>query len=137
MTGLPGSSARATMSCVVSNTLRTPGAKLGLSVKLVIFTGLALLMVFFVAPAAYDLGRSYFWRSTACRILSSEVKPNGQLYEFAATYQYTLNEHEYDSQYSGGASSDYNRAERLVDRYPAGTAATGYVNSSNPGESIL
>ncbi len=121
----------------MSDTLRAPGAKLGQSVKLVIFTVLALLMVICVARATYDLGRAYFWRSTPCLILSSEVKLHGQLYVFEATYQYTLDLREYNSKYVGGASSDYNRAQRLMDRYPVGAAATCYVNWPNPGESIL
>src|SRR5262249_49688046 len=75
------------------------------------------------------------------RITTSEIRtlPKGQ-YVFLVKYQYALKGREYVSdkftvEYQG--DSDYTKAQRLLQKYPAGSRVTCYVNPKNPSEAVL
>jgi hypothetical protein len=137
---------------VISNgvTVRT-GGQAGVFGKL--FATLFFL-VFFAAGAFFtsllirdvaQSARTYSWRKTECRIESSHVTEDRRSgdsspYQFEVEYNYSIGQRVYSSTRHTRAESrfaDYNQAQRLVDRYPAGARSVCYVNPSNPTEAVL
>jgi heme/copper-type cytochrome/quinol oxidase subunit 2 len=104
-----------------------------------IFTGLIIRDVFLAAT-------TYGWQRVECEILESRVadrrrsSDDSTPYWFEVKYSYSLNGKTFTSekyQRTGGAFSDYSKAQRLADRFAARSESVCYINPSNPSEAVL
>src|SRR5262245_31432266 len=83
------------------------------------------------------------WVETPCTIVSSAVASkmdsDGTSYAPEIHYHYSLDGGEFKGdQYSFMTLwSERNWAQRIVDRYPAGSTSVCYYNPKNPGQSVL
>ena len=101
------------------------------------FTGLIIRDVFRTVA-------TYTWRRVDCQILESRVADRGRSgsspYQFEVKYTYSFNGRTFTSEKyrgSGGAFSDYSKAQRLADRFAPRSQSVCYVNPSNPSEAVL
>lgn len=84
------------------------------------------------------------WIATPCEILSSEVETHrgddGDTYRVAITYRYRVDGQTYTGdryQFVPGSSSGRSGKAKIVRQYPAGSAATCYVNPADPAEAVI
>jgi hypothetical protein len=90
-------------------------------------------------------GETAAWPTVQGTVAQSRVKRSrgsegGSVYSAEITYRYTVGGREYESdRYRFGdiSSSSRGRAQRIVDRYPAGGPATVHYNPSDPSEAVL
>ena len=101
--------------------------------------GLAVL----VLSVRDSLGRlaTRHWMPTPCTIVESTVDDQDEQYQFNAVFEYHFSGRAYTSRqftHKGGLrSSRISDAQRLLDRYPPGASATGYVNPAAPDEALI
>lgn len=117
--------------------------KIGISLFFFAFFAMGMLFeVLLVREVARNVvGRS--WPKVTCVILESSVRDDSgsdEPYQFAVKYQYQYENITWQSdryQFQKDGFSDYQKAQRLVDTYPADSEAVCYVNPKNPSEAIL
>lgn len=125
---------------------RGPAGKVFLSFFFLIFFGMGVAFTWLVAREALAGLRTWTWKPTDCRILTSQVtdtdpqgKSKGNFY-FRVSYQYTFDGRTFvsDKDRRNAASfSDYADAARLVEQYPEGSGALCYVNPAKPEDAVL
>ncbi len=106
--------------------------------------GAVLTYVILVRPVALVVA-ARGWEERSCTILSSEVAESTDsdgdaTYRVALSYEYEWRNQTYRGDrynFSTGSSSGYDGKKRVVDRYPAGTRATCYVNPRDPSKSVI
>jgi hypothetical protein len=84
--------------------------------------------------------RQLDWLRVAGRVLRSEVKWDGELYEPEVTYEYSYNDAKYTSSQIRSGLLTYNwrgPAERLCERYPANSAIQVLINPVDPTDAVL
>jgi len=84
------------------------------------------------------------WQATPCTIVSSSVRSHasddGTTYSVDILYEYeslgrTWRSNRYD--FVGGSSSGYDGKQAVVDRYPAGSTSTCWVDPDDPSQAVL
>lgn len=109
----------------------------------VFFAGLGLLFCVFICREFYLNALTYRWVRTACLILESRVEENAQRdAPYAAQIRY---EYQWEGRprVSGSWSrkqasySDYAKASRWVEQYPANLRTVCFVNPADPTEAVL
>jgi hypothetical protein len=84
--------------------------------------------------------RQLDWLRVAGRVLRSEAKWDGELYEPEVTYEYSYNDAKYTSSQIRSGLLTYNwrgPAERLCERYPANSAIQVLINPVDPTDAVL
>jgi hypothetical protein len=124
-------------------------ARIGLAARIfgTLFCGVFLLAGLFLGVAitreTYQKVSTHSWKPGRAMISSSDVQTEqnkNQNYKLTVRYQYSFEGKEYSSDqfaigYSG--SSDYTKSQRLLEKYPADSSTTCYVNPKNPAEAVL
>jgi len=111
----------------------------------VVFTlvGGGLFIALGVLPAL-RLADARGWQATPCTIVSSSVRSHasddGTTYSIDIMYEYetggrTWRSNRYD--FVGGSSSGYDGKQAVVDRYPAGSTSTCWVDPDDPSQAVL
>lgn len=83
------------------------------------------------------------WTETPCQIISSSVdstRDEEHPYQFAVAYKYQWEgaPHRSSEFKRGGARfGDYQKAAKLMNRYPAGSKGVCYVDPENPADAVL
>src|SRR5262245_43007269 len=93
-----------------------------------------------IARDTYQKVLTHSWKPVKATILSSDVQveqKKNQNYRFTVSYHYAFDGKEYSADkfkmgYQG--SSDYTKGQRLLEKYPADSSVTCYVNPKNPAE---
>lgn len=105
--------------------------------------GAAMLVFLGILPVTRTL-RAAAWQPTPCTVISSRVlshdSDDGTTYSIDIQYEYRVAGRAWRSNsfdFVPGSSSGYDAKRAIVDRYPAGAAATCYVDSEHPGRSVL
>jgi hypothetical protein len=105
--------------------------------------GGALFVVFGVLPMV-RLADARGWQEVPCTVVSSTVRSHasddGTTYSIDILYEYesagrTWRSNRYD--FIGGSSSGYDGKKAVVDRYPAGSTATCWVDPGDPSQAVL
>ena len=119
-------------------------SKVFLSLFLSVFFGMGISFFSFMSYSLFGEISSYLWDKTECEVISSSIdegtKEGHSSYSFKAVYSYSKKGKDYKSdkislQYGGGGK--YNDAQKLLNRFPAGSKGVCHVNPANPSESIL
>jgi len=96
--------------------------------------GLFFLVV--MARLLIGAASTYTWEAVPCRVVASEVREKDNLYHpWFAFLRYAAPGGE--SEGSSGAFDTYTEAVRYTRRWPAGSAATCYVDPREPGGALL
>lgn len=105
--------------------------------------GFGLFIPFFVLPAL-KVAEARAWTPVECEIVSSGVRTqsgdDGDTYSVEALYRYRVDGREYVSnryQFMGGSSSGYDRKAKAVERIPAGSVTSCYVDPEDPYEAVI
>jgi hypothetical protein len=111
---------------------------------LLVFLVIGVIFCRLIGLEVYRSARTFKWTKTECVILESSVSvsepPDASPYKFAVRYQYTWQGQDYTSTQGSLQSrsySEYNQARQWVDRFPADTMTTCWVNPSAPSEAVL
>jgi hypothetical protein len=107
-----------------------------------VFFAMGLLFLVILIGETYRDLATWRWNPTPCTILTSGVAQteSDNPYTAEITYAYSVEEREYVGSRvtrSHDGSSNYEKAQRRVLTYPAGSAATCYVNPARPEDSVL
>lgn len=119
-----------------------PGRVFG-SLFFAVFLGMGLMFVGLIGSQVYRDGVTYTWSKTECVILDSGVhdKNSGESpYQLQAKFRYEWQGQSYTSEKVALQSrtfSDYSKAQRAIDRFPADSKSFCYVNPKAPSEAIL
>lgn len=125
---------------------RSVAGRMGQTLFFLVFLGMGLLFVVFIARETWLALRTRSWQPTSCLILSSEVdthagsRQENNFYRFVVSYRYTVDGREhtgsvYRHKYNGDDS--YEEANARALRFPAGATATGHVDPGSPSDCIL
>ncbi len=105
--------------------------------------GIGVLIPLFIMPMIRVLD-ARDWQSIPCRVLRSEVRSHDSddstTYSVHILYEYNVNGKTYRTDrysFMGGSSSGYKRKRLIVDRYPAGSNASCWVDPAQPTEAVL
>ncbi|HBC86564.1 MAG TPA: hypothetical protein DCZ94_06380 [Lentisphaeria bacterium] len=124
---------------------KSPADKVALLVfSAFLLIGLGVFYMLGIVPGLKILDAEK-WDKTPCRIISSSVGShsgrNGATYSVDIMYSYEVDGREYrSSQYNfmlGSSSSGREGKKEIVNRYPAGSISTCYVNPEDPSDSVL
>ncbi len=118
--------------------------KIFITLFLFMFFSMGTSFLSFMGYAVFREISSYFWDRIECTVISSAIEEGTEdghsKYSFKTVYAYTKKGGEYKSDrvtlhYAG--SVKYNDAQKLLNKFPAGSKEVCYVNPSNPSEAIL
>jgi len=120
----------------------TLAGKIGMSLFSLVFLGMGLFFLWFMALQAYETIRARTWQQTACVITESEVTTVSDGYDFRVSYTYQWQERTFASDRYTSASDnatrkDINDADALKRRYPVGSQQVCYVNPDDPRQAVL
>jgi hypothetical protein len=118
------------------------GGKILGTIFFLFFGGLGLLFTVWLASQVYRDGQTYRWPPVPCVILESGVTDKGgsSPYVVQVHYQYEWSGSSHSSQQFATqtkAFSDYSKAQRLIDKFPADTKSFCYVDQHNPSDAVL
>lgn len=120
-----------------------PG-RISITLFLLVFFSMGAFFLSFMGYSLYREASTHLWTKTECTVISSgideENKSGHFKYIFKSNYSYSAKGREYRSdkvslQYSG--SVKYSEAQKLLNKYPAGSKGFCLVNPANPSEAIL
>ncbi len=117
--------------------------KLGLSLFFFFFFAIGSLFELFILREIVRVTGQRAWKETTCTIIAGEVQERqegSEPYVFVVRYRYEYEGRTYEGTgyrrgYNGGG--EYSKAQELVEKYPAGLAASCYVNPTDPNEAVL
>ncbi len=105
--------------------------------------GVGMLIPFFVWPAL-QVVEARSWSAVPCEIVSSGVRSHssddGTTYSVEAVYRYEIDGREILGnryRFMGGSSSGYDSKQAAVDRIPAGSTVTCWVNPDDPFDAVV
>jgi hypothetical protein len=119
-----------------------PGRVLG-TLFFAVFLGMGLLFVGLIARQVFQDATTYSWPKVQCVILESGVHDkhgSESPYQFHAKFSYEWQGQNYTSEKVALQSrtfSDYSKAQRAADTFPADSKSICYVNPKAPSEAIL
>jgi hypothetical protein len=119
------------------------GSKLFLTLFFLFFFGMGSIFEVFIIRELVRNVQSRSWPEVSCRILESAVREDSRdnsPYKFAVKYQYIYQNKTYQSErckLQATNFSDYSKAQKLAEAYPAGSQTICYVNPQKPDEAIL
>jgi hypothetical protein len=120
------------------------GSKLGASFFFLFFLGLGSVFCWLLAQALVAELGSFGWKATDCRIEDSrglfQAEAGGLPHRFEVRYRYVFAGREITGKrlrLRNPHIEDAARLERLLDRYPAGSIATCYVDPQRPTSAVL
>ena len=105
-----------------------------------VFFAMGSLFTAFIVRDAAKACASRTWPTAPATILESAVKEDGDNHRFTVRYRYEYERRQFESvtyQHSYTGSDDYAQAQRLADRFPAGSTTTCRVNPANPDDAVL
>lgn len=117
--------------------------KVGRSLFYAVFGGFGVVFLGLMGGTLWQEFQTYAWARTPCTILTSAVvdtDDSGSPYRFEVTYRYEYQRRTYtSSRYARSESSysDYAKAQRLIEQFPAESESTCLVNPAEPTEAIL
>ena len=132
------------MSLRVTITTAGTGGKVIGTVFLLFFLGMGCVFAFLLTRQVMQSAQVFSWRETSCMIRQSEIqtprKGGDTPYAVKISYEYswagrTLRGERVST--SSATFSDYARAQRMVDKYPAGATTVCFVNSADPTQAAL
>ncbi len=105
--------------------------------------GAGMLIPFFILPVLRVV-EARSWQGVPCEILSSRVRSHsgddGNTYSIEALYRYEFDGRQHRSnryQFLGGSSGGHESKAAAVEKIPAGSTATCYVNPEDPFEAVI
>ncbi|HAV63819.1 MAG TPA: hypothetical protein DCY13_15820, partial [Verrucomicrobiales bacterium] len=119
------------------------GGRIFLTIFGLIFAGVALGFIGFIAREAMQDREVRRWTPIPAQVISSAVLPatgSDSTHGFAISYSYQLDGRSFTGtqlRRQPVAETDVSEIERLVSRYPAGAQVTCRVNPANPAESVI
>jgi hypothetical protein len=118
------------------------GGKIGGSLFLSIFFAAGCAFFIFFGLDYLKTVKTYAWDKTPCTIIQSSVASEGgeNPYKFKVEYEYTVDGKKYTSSASRRTKqgfSEFTKAQKLANKYPAASPAQCYVDPTNPSEAIL
>lgn len=106
------------------------------------FLGGAIAIYFLGLYPALKVFRASSWEPIPCVVTSSKVasSSDGDTFAVEIRYSYTIEGKQYQGTrygFFGGYSSGHRSKADVVAQYPAGAAATCYVNPLDPAEAVI
>jgi hypothetical protein len=105
-----------------------------------VFLGAGLLFTWLAGREVLASVRTHQWTRTDCEVVASGVQSHDGDYVVEVEYRYSFQGRRYTSTRSAlkeESFSDYGAAQRLANRYAAGTQTVCYVDPAHPDQAIL
>ena len=115
---------------------------------LLIFGALGIVFLVVALVSRQKAQASQSWPTAAARVLASEVREHVRYdsdnqsqfsYEPVVEYSYTVGQQTYSSRRIAYGANSFGRgqAQKMIERYPVGSAVTARYNPANPAEAVL